>query len=328
MENKIHEKLVVSTAPHLTGKTDTRRTMALVMIALLPSLLVSTYVFGFRVILLSAVCIGSAVLFEYLFNKFLGKEQTAQDLSAALTGLLLAMNVPANFPYWMAVVGTFVAIIIVKQLYGGIGYNLVNPAITARIVLFISFATEMTTWPVPNTMSGATPLSKMFDFDTQTGATPLSILAEGGGELPSNMDTMMGTIGGSVGEVSGIALILGGIFLIWKQIITPIIPLTFIGTVALFAVIIGEDPIFHIFAGGVLLGAIFMATDYVTSPTIKIGQIIFGIGCGVFTMLIRVYGSYPEGVSFAILLMNILTPHIDNLAMYIQFKKGEKQNVQ
>ncbi len=336
MENKpTYEKLVVSTAPHLIGHTDTRRTMGLVMLALVPSLLVSTYVFGFRVIILSAVCIGSAMLFEYLFNKLLKRPQTVGDLSAALTGLLLAFNVPSNFPFWMAIIGTFVAIIIVKQLYGGIGQNLVNPAITARIVLFISFATEMTTWPVPKPLlidseTGATPfavLKTMFTVDSQTGATPLSILAEGGGELPDNVSTMIGTIGGSAGEVSGIALIIGGIFLIWKKIITPIIPLTFIGTVAVFALIIGQDPIFHIFAGGVLLGAIFMATDYVTSPTIKIGQVIFGIGCGLLTMLIRCYGSYPEGVSFAILIMNIVTPHIDTFAMYLKFKKGVKQDV-
>ena len=232
---------------------------------------------------------------------------------------------PSGLPYWIAIVGCFVAIIIVKQLYGGIGKNLVNPAITARIVLFIAFATEMTTWPVPFT--GA---------DAQTGATPLGILAEGGGELPSNMDMFMGYIGGSMGEVSALMLLIGGLFLIWRKIISPIIPACFIGTVFVFALIYyaatGDGnalqmAVFHVLAGGVMLGAFFMATDYVTTPILPMGKVIFGIGCGVITMLIRLYGQYPEGVSFSILLMNIVTPLIDNFCqkrMYGGAKKNEK----
>ena len=285
----------------------------------------SIYVFGPRVIALTLVCLVSCMFFEWAYNKLMKKPQTVGDLSAAVTGVLIAFNVPSGLPYWIAIVGCFVAIIIVKQLYGGIGKNLVNPAITARIVLFIAFATEMTTWPVPFT--GA---------DAQTGATPLGILAEGGGELPSNMDMFMGYIGGSMGEVSALMLLIGGLFLIWRKIISPIIPACFIGTVFVFALInyaaTGDGnalhmAIFHVLAGGVMLGAFFMATDYVTTPILPMGKVIFGIGCGVITMLIRLYGQYPEGVSFSILLMNIVTPLIDNFCqkrMYGGAKKNEK----
>jgi len=254
------------------------------------------------------------------------KQQTVGDLSSAVTGMLIAFNVPSGLPLWIAILGCFVAIIIVKQLYGGIGKNLVNPAITARIVLFISFATEMTTWPVPNPLKA----------DAVTGPTPLGILAEGGGELPDNMMMFLGVIGGSMGEVSAIALLIGGLFLIWKKIISPIIPACFIGTVFVFAAVYYAvtgtgDPlqmaIFHVLAGGVMLGAFFMATDYVTSPILPMGKVIFGIGCGLITMIIRLFGSYPEGVSFSILLMNVLCPLIDNFCqkrMYGGAKKNEK----
>ena len=267
----------------------------------------------------------SAVFFEWAYNKLMKKTQTAGDLSAALTGMLIAFNVPSGLPYWIAVIGSFVAIVIVKQLYGGIGKNLVNPAITARIVLFISFATEMTTWPLPRMAA-----------DAVSTATPLGILSEGGGELPSNMELFLGFVGGSMGEVSAIALIVGGLFLIWKKIISPIIPFTFIGTVFVFAFIYysttgsGEAinmAVFHILAGGVMLGAFFMATDYVTTPLLPMGKVIFGIGCGVITMVIRLWGQYPEGVSFSILIMNCLTPLINNFCqkrMYGGAKKNEK----
>ena len=299
--------------------------MLMVLIALAPSFAMSIYVFGPRVIALTLVCLVSCMFFEWAYNKLMKKPQTVGDLSAAVTGVLIAFNVPSGLPYWIAIVGCFVAIIIVKQLYGGIGKNLVNPAITARIVLFIAFATEMTTWPVPFT--GA---------DAQTGATPLGILAEGGGELPSNMDMFMGYIGGSMGEVSALMLLIGGLFLIWRKIISPIIPACFIGTVFVFALIYyaatGDGnalqmAVFHVLAGGVMLGAFFMATDYVTTPILPMGKVIFGIGCGVITMLIRLYGQYPEGVSFSILLMNIVTPLIDNFCqkrMYGGAKKNEK----
>lgn len=240
-------------------------------------------------------------------------------MSATLTGVLIAFNIPASLPYWMSIIGCFVAIIIVKQLFGGIGQNLVNPAVTARIVLFISFATEMTTWPVARGAAGAT--------DAVTGPTALGILSEGGGELPSNLDLFLGNCGGCIGEVSALALLIGGIFLIWRKVISWIIPVTFLGTVFVLTLLIpGQDPIFHLCAGGLMLGAFFCATDYVTSPIMAKGKVIFGIGCGLITVLIRVYGSYPEGVSFAILLMNILTPHIDNFCISRAYKKkgGDK----
>ena len=325
MDKKTYSNLVVSSAPHLVTNMDTSRIMLMVLIGLAPSFLVSIYVFGARVIALTAVCIAASMFFEWAWNKLMHKPQTVGDLSAAVTGTLIAFNVPSGLPYWIAIVGCFVAIIVVKQLYGGIGKNVVNPAITARIVLFISFATQMTTWPLPRMAADAT-----------STATPLGILAEGGAELPSNMQMFLGFIGGSMGEVSALALLIGGLFLIWKKIISPIIPCCFIGTVFVFALIYyaatGDGnalqmAIFHICAGGVMLGAFFMATDYVTSPLLPMGKVIFGIGCGLITMVIRLWGQYPEGVSFSILIMNCLTPLIEDFCqkrLYGGAKKNEK----
>lgn len=325
MDKKTYSNLVVSSAPHLVTNMDTTRIMLMVLIGLAPSFLVSIYVFGMRVIALTAVCIAASMFFEWAWNKLMHKTQTVGDLSAAVTGTLIAFNVPSGLPFWIAILGCFVAIIVVKQLYGGMGKNIVNPAITARIVLFISFATEMTTWPLPKMAADAT-----------STATPLGVLSEGGAELPSNMQMFLGFIGGSMGEVSAIALLLGGLFLIWKKIISPIIPCCFIGTVFVFALIYygatGEGEalqmaIFHVLAGGVMLGAFFMATDYVTSPLLPMGKVIFGIGCGLITMVIRLWGQYPEGVSFSILIMNCLTPLIENFCqkrLYGGAKKNEK----
>ena len=225
MDKKYYDNL--SASPHLVTAMDTQKTMLMVLIALVPSLLVSTYVFGFRVLILTAVCIAASMFFEWAWNKLMKRKQTVCDLSAALTGTLIAFNLPSGVPYWIAIVGCFVAIIVVKQLFGGIGKNLVNPAITARIVLFISFATEMTTWPLPRMNQTA---------DVLTGPTPLGVIHEGG-QLPTNMEMFLGYIGGSMGEVSAIALIIGGLFLVWKKIISPIIPCCFIGTVFVFALI-------------------------------------------------------------------------------------------
>ena len=325
MDKKTYSNLVVSSAPHLVTNMDTSKIMLMVLIGLAPSFLVSIYVFGARVIALTAVCIAASMFFEWAWNKLMHKPQTVGDLSAAVTGTLIAFNVPSGLPFWIAIVGCFVAIIVVKQLYGGIGKNVVNPAITARIVLFISFATQMTTWPLPRMAADAT-----------STATPLGILAEGGAELPSNMQMFLGFIGGSMGEVSALALLIGGLFLIWKKIISPIIPCCFIGTVFVFALIYyaatGDGnalqmAIFHICAGGVMLGAFFMATDYVTSPLLPMGKVIFGIGCGIITMVIRLWGQYPEGVSFSILIMNCLTPLIEDFCqkrLYGGAKKNEK----
>lgn len=288
---------------------ETKKTMLCVIIALMPALIMAVYNFGARAFILTLVCVAASVLFEFLFEKITKRENTVSDLSAIVTGLLLAYNLPPTFPYWMAIIGCFVAIVIVKQLFGGIGQNFANPAITARIVLLVSFSTDMAVWAKPQErfLSAA---------DAVTGATPLTQFAEGSTDsLPSNMEMFIGAIGGSLGEISAAALLIGAVILLVTRVISPAIPVAYIGTVFVFTWALGLDPVFHILAGGVMLGAIFMATDPTTSPKTTVGKIIFGIGCGLLTVVIRVYGTYPEGVSFAILLMNILTPHIDSLTM-------------
>lgn len=316
MEKKYYNNLSVSASPHQVNNENTQKIMGLVILALMPSLIVSTYVFGARVLMLTAVCVVSSVLFEYLWNMLMKKPQTIGDLSAALTGLLIAFNVPSNLPYYIAVIGSAIAILVIKCLFGGLGKNLFNPAITARVVLFISFATQMTSFPV----------TRMANTDALTGPTPLGILADSSASasMPTNLDLFLGFVGGSMGEVSAAALILGGLFLIWKKVISPITPLCFIATVAVIALLAGQDPIFHVLAGGVILGAFFMATDYVTTPLLPLGKVIFGIGCGVITMLIRLFGAYPEGVSFAILLMNVMTPLIETFCTNRLFKKKKE----
>ena len=306
----MHKDLIVSAAPHIVSPADTATIMRDVVIALIPALAVSTYVFGFQAILLTAVCVIACVFFEWATRKILKRENTIGDWSAIVTGVILAFNLPVSIPKWMAVVGCFIAIVVVKQLFGGLGQNFANPAIVGRITLFIGFATPMTNWVVTERMSQA--IINYAGADAVSGATPLAINAAGG-QLPSNLEMFLGTINGSMGEISAAALLLGGIYLVARKVISPAIPVSFLATVAVLSLVMGFDPIFQLCAGGVMLGAIFMATDYVTSPITTPGRIIFGIGCGIFTMLIRCYASYPEGVSFAILLMNILTPHIDRI---------------
>ena len=339
MANKYHSNLVVSASPHMVSPTDTTKIMGTVMLALMPALAVGIYQFGIRALILTVVCVVACVGFEYLFNLIMKRPQTVGDLSAALTGLLLAMNCPSSLPYGIAIVGCFAAVIVVKQLFGGLGQNLVNPAVTARVFMFIAFATEMTTWPVSRVTSLSQDSMVAVDgVDAMTAATALGQLGHGDGTLGSvtysNLDLFLGNCGGCLGEVSALALLIGGLFLIWRKIISPIIPLTFLATVFVLGFIWGglDGAIFHIVAGGVMLGAFFCATDYVTSPTLPMGKVIFGIGCGLFTMLIRVFASYPEGVSFAILLMNILVPFIDNFCEGKKFplpkkEKGGKGNV-
>ena len=297
--------LIVSSAPHVVSPVNTSRIMLDVIIALVPAVAMATFVFGMRALLLTAVCAASCVFFEYAVEKILKRDVTIGDLSAAVTGVILSLNLPANLPFWMACVGSFIAIVIVKQLFGGMGQNFANPAITARVALLVGFASAMTNFPLPLSQQTA---------DAITGATPLALFAKGL-EVPSNGAMFFGTIGGSMGETSALALLIGGAYLLFKKVIEPTIPACFIGTVAVMALLTGNDPIFHVCAGGVMLGAIFMATDYVTSPITTKGKVIFGVGCGLLTMIIRLYASYPEGVSFAILIMNILTPHIDNLTI-------------
>ncbi len=315
-----HTNLIVASAPHVVSPANTASIMRDVLIALIPALAVSVYVFGIRALVLSVCCVVFCVFFEWLSRRIMKRSNTIGDLSAAVTGLILAFNLPVRLPIWMAAVGCLIAIVVVKQLFGGLGQNFANPAIVGRITLFIGFASPMANWTITSRMSQA--ILSAAEVDATTGATPLALSAAGL-PVPTNMEMFLGLINGSMGEISAAALLIGGIYLIVRKVISPAIPVSFLATVAVLSLVFGLDPIFQLCAGGVMLGAIFMATDYVTSPITMTGRIIFGIGCGVFTMLIRVYASYPEGVSFAILLMNILTPHIDRLTRHKTFKPAE-----
>ncbi len=291
--------LSVTTNPHIRHKDTSKNIMLDVIIALIPALIGGTILFGYRVILLAAVSVAAAVLSEYFFCKIVKKPISTGDLSAVVTGLLLALNLPATLPLWMAAVGSVAAIVVVKQFFGGIGQNFANPAITARIILIVSFPSAMTNWVAPFAWLGG--------VDGVTSATPLA-----GGEF-SRLDLFLGLESGSIGETSALFLILGGLYLIARRVINPIIPLSFIGVVGICSLIAGGDFLTSILSGGLMLGAIFMATDYTTSPNNNLGRLIFGIGCGLITFIIRQFGSLPEGVSYAILIMNILNPYINML---------------
>ncbi|MGB4090480.1 MAG: RnfABCDGE type electron transport complex subunit D [Ruminococcus flavefaciens] len=306
-------KLIVSPSPHDENFVKTHSIMLQVIMALMPALGVSIYIFGPRVVPLTAVCVGSCILFEYLCRRLMKRDNTIGDMSAAVTGLLLAMNLPVTAPYWMAVVGSFVAIVIVKQLFGGIGQNFANPAITARIVLMVGFPT-INHWIKP----------LEYDYDAVSSATPL-VLAKKGEELPSYLDMFLGKTGGSLGETCALALLLGGLYLAARKIISLAAPLSFIGSLFILSWIAGDDPLYQILAGGVFLGAFFMATDYATTPITQKGKVVFGLGCGIITFVIRHFGSYPEGVSFSILLMNVLTPYIEELTRNKPFGAKEVQ---
>ncbi len=306
-------KLIVSPSPHDENYVKTHSIMLQVIMALMPALGVSIYIFGPRVVPLTAVCVGSCILFEYLCRRLMKRDNTIGDMSAAVTGLLLAMNLPVTAPYWMAVVGSFVAIVIVKQLFGGIGQNFANPAITARIVLMVGFPT-INHWIKP----------LEYDYDAVSSATPL-VLAKKGEEIPSYLDMFLGKTGGSLGETCALALLLGGLYLAARKIISLAAPLSFIGSLFILSWIAGDDPLYQILAGGVFLGAFFMATDYATTPITQKGKVVFGLGCGIITFVIRHFGSYPEGVSFSILLMNVLTPYIEELTRNKPFGAKEVQ---
>jgi len=293
--------MIVTCSPHIRHQDTTQSIMRDVLIALAPALVWAVINFGVRPLLVVAVCVIFAVGAEYVFEKGCKRPITISDLSAAVTGVILAFNLPVGIPLWQAAFGAIVAIVVVKQLFGGIGQNFANPAITARIVMLISFASPMTDW-----VTGYP--------DAVAGATPLTLVAQGQ-PTPSVMKMAIGQIGGCIGEVSSVALLIGFAYMLYRKVITWHITVSFIGTVAVLAVLMGQDVGVHLFAGGLMLGAIFMATDYSTSPQTAKGRVIFGIGCGCITMLIRVFGNYPEGVSFAILLMNIIAPHISNLTM-------------
>ena len=292
------EKLTVSVSPHLHTGVTTQVIMRDVLIALLPAVVASVVFFGLRALLVEVLCVAVCILCEWAFEKICKRPVTVSDLSAAVTGLLLALNLPVGIPLWQAAFGSFVAIVMVKQLFGGIGYNFANPAITARIIMLVAFSGTMTSWAVPNLV------------DAVSSSTPLAILKAGEGELPSLLEMFLGARGGSMGETSCLALLIGGVYLIARKVITWHTPVAFIGTVLVFSALLGQQPLYQMMAGGLFIGAFFMATDYTTSPPTPAGKAIFGIGCGIITVAIRVWGNYPEGVSFSILLMNILNPYI------------------
>lgn len=298
--------LIVSPSPHVHSGDTVSRNMLGVIYSLLPALLVSVYFFGLGALLVTATSIAACVLTEYLIQKYLLKiTPTINDGSALLTGLLLAFNLPSNLPLWIVVIGAIVSIGIGKMSFGGLGSNIFNPALVGRVFLLISFPVQMTTWPLAETENRFTSL------DAITGATPLAIMKgveKGEIEL---LDMLLGNIGGSLGEVSALALLAGFLFLLYRRIIKWHIPVTIMATVAALSFILGKDPLQHLLSGGLMLGAIYMATDYVTSPMSKKGMVIFGIGIGLLTVVIRLFGAYPEGVSFAILIMNAVTPLIN-----------------
>jgi len=304
-------KLILGSSPHIKSQNTTSSIMLDVIIALLPACAFGCVLFGLRALAVVIVCIASSVLSEFLWNFILKKPNTVKDLSAVVTGLLLGMNLPSEIPLWMPVFGSAFAIIIVKQIFGGIGCNLVNPAITARIVMLLSFSEAMTKFiePVSDTVSMATPL----------------VADE---NIPTLKNLFFGMHSGCIGETSAFLLLIGGTYLIIRRVISPIIPLSFIGTVALLSVLFGGSLSVSIFGGGLILGAVFMATDYTTSPVTPIGKAVFGVGCGLFTFLIRqLSGSMPEGVSYSILIMNILVPYIEKIPYKkpFGFKKEQKK---
>ena len=295
---------VVSGTPHVRSKESIQSIMRDVIIALVPATAAGIYYFGLRALILIVAAIISAVFFEWLYEKITKKPVTINDLSAVVTGLLLAMNLPASAPVWVAIVGSAFAIIFAKQLFGGLGQNFINPALAGRAFLLASYPTEMTTWVVPNGLAA----------DAATYATPLAQLKNGALDA-SLKQLVIGQVGGTIGETCAIALIIGGIYLLYKHVISWKIPVIYIATVFILFAVIGRHgmrmPLQEIFAGGVMLGGIFMATDYASSPVTPKGQVIFAVGTGLLTYLIRTFGGYPEGVSYSILIMNCCVPLIE-----------------
>ena len=284
---------IVAASPHVTTKNSTAVIMRDVLIALLPAVIAGCVVFGLRALLVVAVTTAACVFFEWGFEKLCHTPSTISDLSAAVTGVLLAMNLPVSIPLWQAVFGVLVAMVAVKGLFGGIGKNFANPAITARIVMFLAFSKTMTAWVFPDAVSSATPLAMMAN-----------------GESVDYLTLLLGNHGGCLGETSALALLIGFAYLLIRGVISWHTPICFVGTVFVMSLILGQDAVGQILSGGLMLGAIFMATDYSTTPSTNWGRVLFGIGAGLLTVLIRFYGAYAEGVSFAILFMNILTPYL------------------
>lgn len=289
--------LIVSSSPHIQSGLTTRRVMLDVVIALLPTSAAAVWLFGLDALLQIVASVAAAVLSEWCFEKITRRKNTIGDLSAVVTGLMVALMVPSAMPLWQTAFGSVVAIVVIKQLFGGIGKNFANPAVTGRIVMMLAFTSTITVLPQPRVAA-----------DIVSTATPLGL--EPGGVLPSYMDMLLGRHAGCIGEVCALAILLGGAYLLVRRVITWHAPVAFLGTAAVLSVLLGQDVLYQLLSGGLMLGAFFMATDYATTPPTAWGRIWFGVGCGVITMVIRVYGSYPEGVSFAILLMNILTPYL------------------
>ncbi|WP_372750915.1 RnfABCDGE type electron transport complex subunit D [Labilibaculum sp.] len=330
----MNTKVLVAPSPHIHSGDSIQKNMYGVVFAMLPALVFSFVYFGLGAIIVTLTAVASCYLFEFLISKYLLKTvPTISDGSALITGILLAFNVPANLPIWIILIGALVAIGIGKMTFGGLGNNVFNPALVGRVFLLISFPVQMTSWPKPLGFETSY-------LDAETGATPLALIKEGlkkgeplsqlMNDIPSNMDLFLGNMGGSMGEIAGVALLLGLLYMLFKKIISWHIPVSIIATVAIFSGILHMSnpeafagPLFHILTGGLLLGAIFMATDYVTSPMSNKGMLIYGVGIGILTVVIRVFGAYPEGVSFAILIMNAFVPLIN---VYVKPKRfGEKR---
>lgn len=320
--------LQVSSSPHIRDNTTSRRLMLDVIIALIPAVAASIWIFGSAAAIIITVTTGTAVLFEFLSRLAMKRYNSIGDLSAVVTGLILALNLPPTIPLWMAAVGSFVAIVVVKQMFGGIGHNFMNPAMAARVILTISYPAAMTRWAVLERRLGETAAQaaesvSAFGSDLVSTATPLYLL-QNDSQMPSYLELFLGIKGGCLGEISIAALTIGIIYLVIRKVITLWLPLTYVGTVALITFLGGQDPIYHVLSGGLFLGAFFMATDYVTSPLTRKGKIIFGLGCGIITAVIRLFGGMTEGVSFSILFMNTLTPHIDRWTIPVPFGGGVK----
>jgi Na+-translocating ferredoxin:NAD+ oxidoreductase subunit D len=314
----VEQPLILSSSPHIHDPQGTDRVMRAVIYALLPACAVGVYLFGLPALLLLVICVLGCMATEAVCQRLMGQAHTLRDGSAALTGIFLAMNLPPTAPWWLALIGCVVAIGIGKQVFGGLGYNPFNPALVARVVLLISFPVQMTTWTAPAPLTSG--------YDALTTATPLGEMQDAlllTGRLPEGLEAnlvpyLLGFHGGSLGEVSALALLAGALFLFWKRVLTWHIPVSFAGSVVVLSGIFWlidpsryPSPLFHLLTGGMVLGIFFMATDMVTSPITPVGMLLFGIGCGVLTVIIRLFGGYPEGVSFAILLMNACTPLID-----------------
>lgn len=320
--------MIVSPSPHIHNNDSVRKDMLNVVIALIPAYLVALYYFGFGALIVSLLSIGSCLLFEWLIQKFLLKKPCSLgNMSALVTGVLLSFNLPSNLDWWIVILGALVAIGIGKMTFGGLGNNPFNPALVGRVFLLVSFPVQMTTWPRPMSMNW-----NLNYTDVETGATVLSRLNERMAIEPNYLNMFLGEIGGSMGEVSAIALLIGFVYLLCTKTITWHIPVSIIATVAVFTGIYwlcgganAVDPLVHILTGGLLLGSIFMATDYVTSPMTKKGQLIYGVGIGIITVVIRLWGAYPEGMSFAILIMNAVTPLINHYVKPTRFGEVVKK---